>query len=101
MTAIESEGSWEVNDANQKTEFGKLRNAGCCTKRLPTRTSFPTPDLNKITFSATIVLTTAHGRLEGRRAALFEVVTGLVLICRIIDPGRRGAVRECTQDDHR
>jgi hypothetical protein len=38
---------------------------------------FPTPDLNKITFSATIILTTAHGQLKGKRIFLFDVVTGL------------------------
>jgi hypothetical protein len=69
----------EIYDASQNTAFGKLTNAGWLdgtTATVDSSTSLPTPDLNKITFSATITLTTAHGQLKGKRVFLFDVVTG-------------------------
>jgi hypothetical protein len=69
----------EVYDPEKKTAFGKLRNSGWLdgtTLTVDDSVPFPTPDLNKVTFSTTITLTTDHGQLRGKRVTIFDVVTG-------------------------
>jgi hypothetical protein len=70
----------EVYDAEKKTAFGTLRNSGWLdgtTAFLDTSVAFPTADLNKVSFSSAVTLTTAHGQLKGKSSVLFDVISGI------------------------
>ena len=46
-------------------------------RQLTAVAAFPTPDLNKVSFSSAFTFTTAHGELKGKALFVFDVITGL------------------------
>ena len=73
----------EVFDPATNSNTGTLSNAGRLDGTVVAEInspSFATPDPNKVTFSSTMTITTAHGQLKGTgRVYLFDFVTGRVL----------------------